>query len=372
MLWFKERILKKIKLLNKILEKEKNSKNWLSCWKKLDLKKTNTISTIGKKIHYIAKTTIGEFLIQRTTMRERDELRKFFEKRNLQRFTNFFKFFGFRRNWNRPAQRMRKTKKYKKFKLYKKIVNLFAHAINYSAEPYDMYPLQGIRTFLSYYKMRWQSVAYFLKNYFSPNLDRSKISKLSKKAHHSHKSKLITFIAKMELTASTLLLKTRLLASRGLVNQFIKHGNVFINYKKITFPLFSLTIGDTLSIFIDTTQYYFHRLNDPLYTNRLRTGLYRKNSGRQSISALEPDCFFIKNGLGVLNKKINNINLFGDTPYAHSNMYKIIWPDNHYGIFKKPNKDKFASWKYSFIVTPISNLFIKQRPHIDKIYNPII
>lgn len=63
MFWFKECILKKIKLLNKILEKEKNLKNWFFCWKKLDLKKINIIFILGKKIYYIVKIIIGEFLI---------------------------------------------------------------------------------------------------------------------------------------------------------------------------------------------------------------------------------------------------------------------------------------------------------------------
>ena len=120
----------------------------------------------------------------------------------------------------------------------------------------------------------------------------------------------MTFIAKMELTVSALLLKSRLLATRGLVNQFIKHGNVFVNYKKITFPLFTLNLGDTLSIYIDTTQYYFHRINDPIYSHRLASGLYRKNSGRQSISVLEPVCFMLKNALSLFNKTKKKLNMY--------------------------------------------------------------
>ena len=118
------------------------------------MKVKNAYLRMLKKNHTRENTTIGEYLINRKATKKKDESRRFFEKRNLQQFTNFFKFFGFRKNRNRPARRFRKTKKYKKFSLYKKIRNFFSHMRSCKGEPFATYPLQGIRTFLSYYKMR--------------------------------------------------------------------------------------------------------------------------------------------------------------------------------------------------------------------------
>jgi ribosomal protein S4 len=101
----------------------------------------------------------------------------------------------------------------------------------------------------------------------------------------------------------------RFLSTAGMAHQFIKHGNIFINYKKITHPLFVVKPGDTVSIFIRTLT--FHRFYDPTLTFRLCQGLYRKNTGRRSPATLEPHYSFVKSGLNNFSKleRIDNSSL---------------------------------------------------------------
>ena len=102
------------------------------------------------------------------------------------------------------------------------------------------------------------------------------------------------------MTLSSLLLRTRLLKTIGIIRQFIRHGNVYVNYKKVLSPSYNIRPGDSVSIYINSWKQRYHRLTDPLYTNRLMHGLYRKNTGRQSLTAREKQPEFIKTSLNNL------------------------------------------------------------------------
>lgn len=132
---------------------------------------------------------------------------------------------------------------------------------------------------------------------------------MAEKSKKKQKNKLITFTSNVEFTLIHLLLRMRFLSTAGMAHQFIKHGNIFINYKKITHPLFVVKPGDTVSIFIKTLS--FHRFYDPLLTFRLCQGLYRKNTGRRSPATMEPHYSFIKSGLNNFSKleRIDNSGL---------------------------------------------------------------
>lgn len=123
---------------------------------------------------------------------------------------------------------------------------------------------------------------------------------MAEKSQKKQKNKLITFTSNIEFTLIHLLLRLRFLLTAGMAHQFVKHGHVFINYKKITHPLFVVKPGDTVSIFIDPLT--FHRFYDPIFTYRLYQGLYRKNTGRRSPATMEPSSSFIKAGLNNFSK----------------------------------------------------------------------
>jgi ribosomal protein S4 len=149
----------------------------------------------------------------------------------------------------------------------------------------------------SYYKIRWQLSSFWRKNYFSTNFTRKKLANIAKKSNKHKKKKLIKFISNIELTLSSLLLRTRILNTSGIAHQFIKHGNVYINYNKIRSPSYVVQPGDTISMFINPKQQKYHRFNDPLYTHRSVHGLYRRNTGRQSLTARDKATLFIKTSL---------------------------------------------------------------------------
>jgi ribosomal protein S4 len=81
---------------------------------------------------------------------------------------------------------------------------------------------------------------------------------------------------------------------------------VYVNYKKVLSPSYNVKPGDSISIYINSWKQKYHRINDPLYTHRLMHGLYRKNTGRQSLTAREKQPEFIKTSL-------NNLSTIHDT-----------------------------------------------------------
>jgi ribosomal protein S4 len=307
---------------------------------------------------------------------------KFYECRQLKKLASFFRNFGFRKNKNRPEQVLQKTKKFKKFALYRKILRLFLHKKKLNEN--WIYPIQAFRTNLSYYKMRCQTLNYFLKNYFSSKLNKHNITYLAQTIQKQQKNQLINFISKIEFTLSTLLLRMRLLSTVGIVAQFIKHGSVYVNYKKIISPLYNVKPGDTVTIFINPGTQFYHRFNDPLHANRLTTGLYRKNSGRQSPIAMETFSSFIKSGLNTIYK-LNHIKYTRPVAYIWKRIRirgKFWWKKlpkspifelknyfNKEEFQSNMNSAKISSWKHSFVMDTINSLFLKNIPHLDKIKN---
>jgi ribosomal protein S4 len=93
----------------------------------------------------------------------------------------------------------------------------------------------------------------------------------------------------------------RLLNTTGIVHQFIKHGNVYVNYNKVLSPSYLVKPGDTISIYINSHKQKYHRFHDPLYISLLMPGLYRKHTGRQSLITNEKPQEFIKTSLNTLD-----------------------------------------------------------------------
>jgi ribosomal protein S4 len=167
---------------------------------------------------------------------------------------------------------------------------------------YIPYPIQSYRLKSpSYYKIHKQLFIYWKKNYLSKNFTRTKLANITKKINHLKKEKLINFVSNIELTLNCLLLRMRLLNSTGIVHQFIKHGNIFINYNKIVSPAYLIKPGDTISIYINSYKQKYHRFHDPLYTSYFMHGLYRKHSGRQSLITYEKMSELIKMSLNTFN-----------------------------------------------------------------------
>ena len=341
---------------NKIKKFKKLGKKWLRLRiiskKKWTLKKyrvkENIMNTVLSQNKYIFfehdnfnNNKLREYLVQKKILRKKYKQWRYIEKRKLNRFTNFFKFFGFRYNKNRVARRFKLVKKFKKFLLYKKILNIFAHNKDFKEESKNPYLLQGIRTRLSYYKMRWQYVTYLLNNYFSPNMKKENIYKFITKAQHTKKDKIINFISNLEFTLSAILLQMRLVTTRGIANQLIKHGNVYVNYKKIKYPLFKTKLGDTISILINSSKSFLHRFTDPLYSSRWWSGLYRRNTGRQSLTVLNPTNFSIKNSLNITSAKIKNKQLgFISKQISHYIFKKGVLVPMYYEKSKNKKKQK--------------------------------
>lgn len=374
---FKNRVKKLKKLGKKSLRLRIISKKWTL--KKYRIKKhiENTDVNQNKYIFFehdnFNNLRLRGYFIKKKTLKKKYKQWRYIEKRRLNRFTNFFKFFGFRYNKNRAARRFKRVKKFKKFLLYKKILNIFAHNKDFMEESRNPYLLQGIRTHLSYYKMRWQFVTYLLDNYFSPNMKKENISKFRIKAQHVKKNKIINFISNVEFTLSAVLLQMRLVATRGIANQLIKHGNVYVNYKKIEYPLFKTKVGDTISILVNPSKSFLHRFTDPIYSSRWWPGLYRRNTGRQSLTVLNLTNFSIKNSLSIIGAKTKNKQLgFVAKQILHYIFKNGILVPVYYKKQKKTIDNKFAAWKHSFIVTPVTNIFLKQKYNIDKVFNNLI
>lgn len=184
------------------------------------------------------------------------------------------------------------------------------------------------------------------------------------------KKRLVKFISKVELTLNALLLRTRLLKTIGLVDQFIKHGNIFVNYKKIWYPAYSIKPGDTISIYINTLRQKYHRFHDPLYTHRSIHGLYRKNTGRQSLTATEKQFDFTKSSLNNLNT-INCVPTLQNKTIMHD-ILPFRAPDRLQKIniyHNNINNTSVMNWKFSFLSKTIPGYFIQQNKYIDYINN---
>lgn len=183
---------------------------------------------------------------------------------------------------------------------------------------------------------------------------------------------MIKFISKIELTLSSLLLRTRLLKTIGIIHQFIRHGNVYVNYKKVLAPSYNIKPGDSISIYVNSWKQRYHRINDPLYANRLMHGLYRKNTGRQSLMAREKQPEFIKtslNNLPTIHDTISptdKIIMHDILPFRAKdriNMNKDLRID-----FNNPN---IANWKVSFLYNTIQGSFVQQNKYVDYINNSL-
>jgi ribosomal protein S4 len=96
----------------------------------------------------------------------------------------------------------------------------------------------------------------------------------------------------------------RLLRTVEIAKQFIKHGAVFINYRKILSPSYIVKPGDSICIHVPFKKKKCHRLYDPLYVRRSLHGLYRQNTGRQSLIAIEKHQTFLKasSNLNIVSK----------------------------------------------------------------------
>ena len=330
--------------------------------------------------HNINVSATNNYWTQKKATRKIHSFLKRKETRKLKKIKPFFRYFGFRHSKNRNEQPMQRTKKFKKFSIFNRILRLFEHKKTITEN--SIFPLQSFRTRLSYYKMRWQATTYFLQNYFFKKYNRKELSTLAAKSQKKQKNKLITFTSRIEFTLIHLLLRMRFLSTAGMAHQFIKHGNIFINYKKITHPLFVVKPGDTVSIFIKTLT--FHRFYDPTLMFRLCQGLYRKNTGRRSPATLEPRYSFIKSGLNNFSK-LDRI----DNSILHKSLVSVITKKKF--LLKRPRWEKallnprgplvehstfrtsptYSSWKHGFIFDLINSDFFK-RQHIDKLNNILI
>jgi ribosomal protein S4 len=203
-------------------------------------------------------------------------------------------------------------------------------------------------------------------------LTKKKLTSLIKKSNRSKKEKLVKFISTVELTANSFLLRTRLVRTKGIANQLIKHGNVYVNYNKILSPSSDIKPGDTISIYINSKKQKYHRFNDPLYTNRLLHGLYRKNTGRQSLIACEKQPLFTKTSLNNISK-IQNATILSDKtiipdimPFYAKDRIKII-NESHPNL----NSLNISNWKLSFLSNTIPGSFIQQNKYVDHIHNSL-
>lgn len=324
----------------------------------------------GWKYYFLTKKNINTPWQIFKKIKYQHKLTKLFECRKLNRLKSFYRNFGFCKNKRRFLRTLTRTKKFKKFKVYDQILQLSYHKKKVRGN--NNYFIQSCRTKgPSYYKIKEQLFCYWHRNYFSNNFTKKKVSKLTNKFNKYKKKRLIKFISKIELTLSSLLLRTRLLKTIGITHQFIRHGHVYVNYKKVLSPSYNVKPGDSISIYINSWKQRYHRINDPLYANRLMQGLYKKNTGRQSLTAREKQPEFIKtslNNLSTIHDTItpaDKIIMHDILPFSAKDRIKM---NNNMRTDNSPN---VANWKISFLYDTIQGSFVQQNKYIDYINNSL-
>jgi len=294
------------------------------------------------------------------------------ESRKLKWIQAFYRNFGFYINKKKRVQPFLRTKRYKKYHCYNEVIELAANKKKIKKNTY--FPIQSIRlNGPSYFKIKWQFASFYIKNYFPNNLKRKKISQIAKKISTKKKEKLIHFWTKIEFNLCSLLLRMRLLRTVEIAKQFIKHGAVFINYRKILSPSYIVKPGDSICIHVPFKKKKCHRLYDPLYVRRSLHGLYRQNTGRQSLTAIEKHQTFLK-----ASSNLNIVSKWKDTD-GFSN--QTIIPDIHTIVSKDrnvlnnylPNSSSTQStgWKFNFFLNQKSGINIQRNKYVDYIKNNI-
>ena len=319
------------------------------------------IAKNGRTVFFSTKKTLTLPWKSLKKTKQQHKLIRISESHKLIKLKNFYRNFGFRRNKHRLQRSLTRTKKFKKFKLYDYILNLSKHRKKLRNN--NHYPLQSCQiSGASYYKIRQQLLCYYQKNYITKNINKKKLIMLTKKINKSKKERLIQFISNIELTLNSLLLRMRLLKTIGLTQQFIKHGNVYVNYNKVLSPSYNIKLGDTISIYINPKKQKCHRFHDPLYAKRFLHGLYRKNTGRQSLMAHEKPSFFTKTQLSNLSQIQSVRNISDQTiipdilPFQAKDRIKM-------NIEPNITNSTTTNWKLGFLSNKIPGVFIQQNKY---------